>query len=341
MTDHAMPLTVLDPLDARIPQWGIDCLILRLCPFCATDNRSALMRPDKLPVAFCNTCGCWYVSDLPVTSEIKKLYDGYYHNHRPKDLSEKSVFQVLENAQKESKSDWQFQMLSRLLGGINRKRILDVGCGWGHFLLMARYAGADVVGCDLSPEACEFANKKLGITVYQSDLSSCISSVGDVDAIVMRDLIEHPVNPLLDIEAAYQILKPGGLILFLTPNGGEAGTDVESAKKWVGFRVDLEHLQYISPHTINWLAKVFDMRIEQLDAFGFPALKGIDELPKGIDELPKIRSRAVDIARDIAKRIPYTRTIIKALRAVKAEGNVSHPDLRLGSYHLFAVLRKV
>lgn len=332
-----MALTILEPLDARIPQWRIDRLIVRFCPFCGTDNQPVLMRPDKLSVAFCKTCGCWYVAGLPPASGIKKLYDGYYNTHRPTDLSEKRVFQLLENAHKESQSNWQLQTLPKLLSGIKHKRILDVGCGWGRFLLMARSAGADVVGCDLSPEACEFANNKLGITVYQSDLSSCMSSVGDVDAVVMRDLIEHPVKPLLDIQAAYRILKPGGLLLLHTPNGGEAGTDVETAKKWVGFRVDLEHLQYLSPRTMNWLAKILDMSIERLDAFGFPGLEGIDELPK----LPKGRSRTADQAIDIAKRIPYMNRMVKSLRALKAEVNGVHHDPRLGSYHLFAVLRKM
>jgi len=329
-----MALTVLEPLDARIPQWNLDGLTMRPCPFCGTDNETVLRRPDQLPIAFCNTCGCWYVTRLPSASEIRRVYDGYYHTHRPTDLSEKSVPRMLENARAASETDWQFRSLSGLLGGINGKRILDVGCGWGGFLLMARSTGADVVGCDLSPEACEFANNKLGITVYQSDLSSCMSSVGDVDAVVMRDIIEHPINPLIDMQAAYRILKPGGLLLFHTPNGGEAGTNIDTAREWVGFRVDLEHLQYLSPRTMNWLSRTLDMRIERLDAFGFPGLKGIDELPKR-------RSRTADRVRDIAKRIPYMRTMVKALRAVKAEVNGGHHDPCLGSYHLFAVLRKV
>jgi len=329
-----MKMVLLEPLDARIPQWDVDHLTSRLCPFCGTDNRSALIRPDKLPVAFCTSCGCWYVAELPSVLEIKKLYDGYYYTHRPTDLSEKSVPQMLENARAASKDDWQLQTLSKLLGGLGGKRILDVGCGYGRFLLMARSAGADVVGCDLSPEACEFANNRLGITVHQSELSSCMTSVGDVDAVVMRDLIEHPVEPLIDIQAACTVLKTGGLLLLHTPNGGEAGTDVETAKKWVGFRVDLEHLQYVSPRTVNWLSRKLDMRIERLDAFGFPGLKGIGKLPKR-------REKYSVRARYMAKRIPCMRTVVRTLRAVKAEVNGGHQDPRLGSYHLFAVLRKV
>lgn len=326
----------LEELDARIPRWNMDTLTKRDCPFCDAENEALLIRPDQLPVAFCTSCGCWYVAELPSVLEIKKLYDGYYYTHRPTDLSERSVPQILENARTASETDWQLHTLSQLLDGLGRKRILDVGCGWGNFLLMARSAGAEVIGCDLSPEACDFANNRLGITVHQSNLYSCSSSIGNVDAIVMRDLIEHPVNPLIDIQAACNILKPGGLLLLHTPNGGEAGINIEGAKKWVGFRVDLEHLQYLSPHTVNWLSKKYWLRIERLETSGFPGLKGIDKLPKR-KEKDFVRSSA----RKIIKTIPGMRGMVKTLRLLKTEVIGGYRDLRLGSYHLFAILRKV
>ncbi|NVM56923.1 MAG: class I SAM-dependent methyltransferase, partial [Desulfobacterales bacterium] len=182
-----MALPVLEALDARIPQWDLERLTKRLCPFCESENEPVLIRPDQLPVAFCRTCGCWYVAKLPSASEIKKLYDGYYHSHRPADLSEKNVSRMLANARRASQTDWQLHTLSQLLGGMDNKRILDVGCGWGHFLLMAKALGAQVVGCDLSPEACEFARNRLGLTVHQSDLDSYSSAIGNIDAVVMRD----------------------------------------------------------------------------------------------------------------------------------------------------------
>lgn len=323
-----MALIVLEPLDARIPEWNHERLTVRLCPFCGTDNQSLLMRPDKLPGAFCNTCGCWYVAKIPSTLDIEKQYDGYYHTHRPTDFSGKTASRMLKDTRKASETDWQLNTLSKLLGGIKGKRVLDVGCGFCRFLLLARSRGADVVGCDLSPEACGFANNKLGIKVHQSELHLCYSSIGNVDAVVMRDFIEHPVEPLIDIQAAVSILKPGGLLLLHTPNGGEAGTSVETAKKWVGFRVDLEHLQYLSPHTVNWLSRKTGLVIERLEAIGFPGLKGIDKLPTGGQNYVFISLR------EMAKNIPYMCKIVRALRTLKR-------DPRLGSYHLFTILRKV
>ena len=328
-----MPITVLKSLDARIPQWDMECLNARDCPFCGAENETILKRPDWLSVAFCNTCGCWYINTLPSISEIVKMYDGYYRTHRPTDLSEKSVARRVKNARTASGTNWQLHTLLKLYAGNGPMRILDVGCGFGQFLLEAKAGGADVVGCDLSPEACEFARERLGLPVHQSDLHSCSSSIGSVDVIVMRDLIEHPVNPLNDFQAACSILKPGGLILLYTPNGGEAGTSIETAMKWVGFRVDLEHLQYLSPHTINWLSQKYELNIERLETSGFPCLKGIGKLPKR-------RSETIHSVREFTKNIPGMRRVVKILRALKSAMIADSIIPRIGSYHLFSILRK-
>ena len=328
-----MTLTVLKPFDARIPEWDHGCLTVRHCPFCGAQNETVLKRPDRLPVAFCKTCGCWYIDKLPSVSDITKLYEGYYYSHRPVDLSEKGASQMIENARKASETDLRLHALMKLHTGSGLMRILDVGCGHGTFLLKAKSVGADVVGCDLSPEACEFANNTLGITVHQSELHLCASSIGKVDAVVMIDFIEHPINPLISIQAAYSILKQGGLLLIHTPNGGEAGTNIETAKKWVGFRVDLEHLQYLSPHTVNWLAQKYDLRIERLETSGFPGLKKIDDLSKR-------KPHTTSPAREIVKKIPGMREMVKTLRVLKTEIMGGNRSVN-GSYHLFTILRKV
>ncbi len=326
-----MTSVILKPLDVRIPKWDLGHLNPRNCPFCKASNKSVLKRPDQLPVAICKRCGCCYINHLPHLSDIIKLYDGYYHTQRPTDLSDKTVSRMVENASKASKTNWQLQTLLNLHTSRGQMRILDVGCGFGRFLLAARSLGADVVGCDLSPEACSFANNKLAITVYQSELHLCSSSIGSVDAVVMNDFIEHPADPLIEIQAAVSILKPGGLLLIHTPNGGEAGTTIETAINWVGFRVDLEHLQYLSPHTVNWLSQKYGLRIERLETSGFPGLNGIDSRRK---------PRSTSATKKIAGNIPGIRDLAKILRIIKAEISGDNRDLRLGSYHLFTIFRK-
>lgn len=339
-----MSLAILEPFDGRIPKWDLLSLTRRSCPFCRTDNQPAFKRPDHLSVAFCSTCACWYVDSIPTVNSIYSFYDGYYYNHYPvTDFSEKSVSYMIENAYKIAKSNKHINMLTKMLGGLHGKRLLDVGCGVGGFLLCARSLGADVIGCDLSPEACEFAINRLGISVYRSDLASCSSSIGKVDAVIMRDFIEHPVEPLIDIQAAISILNPGGILLILTPNGGEAGSNIETGKGWIGFRVDLEHLQYLSPKTINWLSKKYGFIIERIETYGFPNLKGFPNV-KEIEKLSSQMSgwsRALYAAKEMLKRIPGVHRSIRILRILKAEIAGEYPSkLNLGSYHLFAILKK-
>ncbi len=331
-----MDLINIEPLDARIPQWDLGNLHERSCPFCGTNNIPLLKRPDKLPLSCCNMCGCWYVSSIPPESSILELYKGYYTYHRPAMLSREKASVMIKNAKKLSNSNWQIQYLSKILGGLKGKQILEIGCGLCSFLLMAREKGADVIGCDLSSEASEFANKYLGINVHCSNLESCVSSIDKVDAVVMRDLIEHPIDPITVINDSIKILKPKGLILIYTPNGGEAGNNYLTGQKWVGFQVDLEHLQYLSTNTINWLARTKNMNIEYLTTYGFPGLKGIDELP-----YIKSHERILDRMKDIVKRIPYMKKIAKGIKTLKAEISSDYHDPQIGTYSLFSVLRKM
>lgn len=331
-----MEVPSLEKLDARVPNWEPEQLIIRNCPFCRMRNEAVLRRPDRLLVAFCESCGCWYVNYLPLLSKIIKQYDGYFNTHRPENLAIQRAIQLKANANKAGQKNWHLQTILKLVADNDHVRVLDVGCGVGDFLLQAKAFGADVVGCDLSPEACEFANSRLGITVYQSELHLCLSQIGSVDVVVMRDFIEHPVDPLINIQAAVGILKKGGLLLIHTPNGGEAGLTAESGKKWVGFRVDLEHLQYISAQTVNWLAEKFNLRIERLEVSGFPNLAGIDKLPTVNGE-----AEGINAVKKIISALPGVRKLKAVIRRIKNGKEEEFCDPRLGSYHLFTVLRKV
>lgn len=327
-------MLTLEKLDARIPKWDLDSLADRPCPYCSTKNMPRFQRPDLLPVSFCDFCGCWYISKLPPINAITSLYEGYFHSHRPTDLSKIGAMHLTNETSKTGQSNWQLQALMKAHTGNRPMRILDVGCGYGRFLLEARSIGAEVIGCDLSPEACVFMNNILSIPVYHAELHACQSTIGKVDAVVMRDFIEHPVHPMLDIQAAVNVLNPGGLLLLHTPNGGEAGTSTDTARAWVGFRVDLEHLQYLSPRTINYISDKYKLQIETLTTSGFPYLKGIDLSPQ-----QKSASNVAHLLKKSLKQFPGVHRIKKSVQQLFSAFKDPPSDPRLGSYHLFAILR--
>lgn len=110
------------------------------------------------------------------------------------------------------------------LGGLCRKKVLDVGCGGG--LLSEKFAGcgAVVTGIDLSAPAIEAARRHAQISGF--DIDYRVSSVEGLsasnperfDCVVCSEVLEH-VEVLSDfLRDVCPLLKEGGLFFFSTIN---------------------------------------------------------------------------------------------------------------------------
>ena len=202
-------------------------------------------------------------------------------------------------------------------------------------MLATSARGADVVGQDISAPACEFVRKRLGLQVYEVPFETCAELVGTVDAVVMIDLIEHLSDPRAALETAWGMLAPRGLLLLWTPNGGAAGASATTARSWVGFRVDLDHLQYFSPGTVMSLCRLHRWRVEHLETLGFP------EIQRGATASRPGLATARSAVRYYASRVPGARRLARGLGALVREVSAAGlPDARAGTYHLLAILRK-
>lgn len=102
--------------------------------------------------------------------------------------------------------------------------ILDLGCGHGALLHVARGSGyTNLLGIDNSP-AQVAAAKRLGIQgIHHGDLFEAIRTLPDAsrDVIVAFDVIEHfTKDELIDVtDEVLRVLKPGGRWIVHVPNG--------------------------------------------------------------------------------------------------------------------------
>ena len=206
------------------------------------------------------------------------------------------------------------------------------GAVWAAFCSRCSAEGAQPHGVEISREAREFARQHLGLPIYE-DLSHCLARTGPVDAIVLNDLVEHLVDPAELLGTAVMALRPGGVLAIWTPNGGAAGANLASAVEWVGFRVDLEHLQYLSTRTILLLAGKLGLTVEHLETTGFPRLTGIDRESKAPSWF-RTRLREAGIAVSLSPVGPMARALQETLTP---KGDL--PERTTGIYHLFAVLK--
>ncbi len=76
-------------------------------------------------------------------------------------------------------------------------RLLEIGCGYGHLLQLAKDRGADAVGVNISPEQVKYCNEN-GLRVYccsYRDLRDCSDWHGQFDGIIANGSLEHWVQP--------------------------------------------------------------------------------------------------------------------------------------------------
>jgi ubiquinone/menaquinone biosynthesis C-methylase UbiE len=105
--------------------------------------------------------------------------------------------------------------------------VLDVGCGIGHYLLhLAKDIGRGI-GIDFSEPMIATAiestedspwREKLDFRVDNAEQLSTVSE-SDIDIVMCVGAIEHMRKKRTILASAYRVLKPGGQIILLTPNG--------------------------------------------------------------------------------------------------------------------------
>lgn len=108
-----------------------------------------------------------------------------------------------------------------LLGNVQGKTVLDLGCGSGENLIPLRKRGANVIGVDISPELIELARQRLsnyGLDATLEVRSAYETALRDqsIDVVFCVALLHHLDLPLVCAEIR-RILRPGGLFLLQEP----------------------------------------------------------------------------------------------------------------------------
>lgn len=111
-------------------------------------------------------------------------------------------------------------------------RLLDVGCGNGWFLSLARQAGWTVQGIDFDQGAVQAARSR-GLDVSHGGIDSFDGMEQAFDVITLSHVIEHVHAPLDMLARLYRLLRPGGVIWLETPNLDSAGSR-RFGKAWRG-----------------------------------------------------------------------------------------------------------
>lgn len=114
-----------------------------------------------------------------------------------------------------------FEFALNYLGSIKeiRRRILDIGCGYGYFLKMALKRGWEPTGIEVVEDAVKSTQNKIGSkNIFKGKLKAACLSGNSFDAITLWDVIAIVDNPYDELQECYRLLKRGGIIGIRTRN---------------------------------------------------------------------------------------------------------------------------
>ena len=151
-------------------------------------------------------------------------------------------------------------------------RLLDVGCGGGYFLRIAKRLGAIEQGVEPSEYAAGIAQQQ-GLNVFCGTLEEFAATNIDsakFDVVTANHVIEHVPNPVETLQAMKQLLAPNGFIWIAVPN---AAYPINRAIKGRWHSADLPyHLMQFSPSSIAQAGRQAGLKLRRQYTESIPSI---------------------------------------------------------------------
>ena len=182
------------------------------CPNCSNAQSSVRYKLTDYNIVRCGRCGLLFNDQFPPKKSKEDSFSGAYYCG-----VQSRAFQFHGD---EYLKDPSVPVFRKWLSRLDRRggSLLDVGCGLGTFLGVARDEGWRVQGLDVSPFAAKTVKEKMGIDVFNGSLVDAPWADGSFDAITFWDSIEHVDRPKQYLEKALKLLKPDGVLVVATDN---------------------------------------------------------------------------------------------------------------------------
>jgi N-acylneuraminate cytidylyltransferase/CMP-N,N'-diacetyllegionaminic acid synthase len=235
----------IDDLIARFGRIPDELLTSRPCPTCGATEATLESEKDHLRIVRCESCDLVYVTPTFDETHYQSVYASQAYQDIVRDLGINSHEYRVSRFGTE-----RIGMMSQFLRVAPDRppRFLDVGCSTGFVVEAAKQAGWEAIGIDLNPSAIDYGQSR-GLDLRTVPLESAGFAPGSFDAIGLFDVVEHLLDPGRTVQAAFDLLTPGGILFLYVPNYDSASRLLMGAK--AHFIWPTHHLNYYTPSTIG------------------------------------------------------------------------------------------
>ncbi|MBK9255868.1 MAG: class I SAM-dependent methyltransferase [Saprospiraceae bacterium] len=208
------------------------------CPVCSGQNlqvKDWVLR-NNYQLGVCIDCGFKFTQPRP---NLNFLID-YYNSISSVRFYKHTNEETLKDTKKLHKAFKKYAP--------NGKRVLEIGCSTAYYLHGLKLRGYEVVGTELSEDACNLARKWYNVEVYASEYPPK-EYLQTFDIIILHHVIEHVIDPRDFLAKACEYLNKDGIVIIETPNVNSMGISV--FKQHYPVLCPPGHLNYFSPATLT------------------------------------------------------------------------------------------
>ncbi|MFA5007895.1 MAG: class I SAM-dependent methyltransferase [Candidatus Omnitrophota bacterium] len=240
-----------------------------ICPVCESNNWDRIYRINEWDINECKTCHFAIIDPLPVRERRGEYYceeKVIVRNIKKKTLSKKisgALKKFFSKAAKRNKSKIFFDKFCKYLAP--GAKVLDVGCGDGSFLRLAKskFVGS---GIEISTYLAGLAGKDSDLKIFSGDFLT--TDTNEIyDGICMISLLEHLDSPQRALKKCFDNLNKGGVLLLKTVNYSCLNRKIKRGG-WTGFRPP-DHIVYFTPKNLTRMLRKVGFRKIRISSWPF------------------------------------------------------------------------
>jgi len=234
------------------------------CNLCGSDKyRVIYSMPDTryfidewFNVVECTNCGLGFVNPRPTNSEMSKYYPSIFYDYF------------------ERERDYHLRRYSaeaKFLQGIaseGHRLLLDLGCANGDFPRFMQKLGWKVEGVEVSQKSRTITDFK----VYKQDFREIEVYEPCYDAITAWAVLEHVHDPMAYFKKAAQVLKSGGVFVFLVTNFGSLSSRclfLEDVPRHLYFFTEGTIKKYLEESSFDFVKAYYSNKIYSMRPINF------------------------------------------------------------------------
>ena len=234
------------------------------CPWCDSDKtqmhlwvKDLFLTGEAFEIQECLKCGLLFTEPRPDPNSIGKYYQSeeYYSHQENKNGFIPRIYETVKGFNQKKK----YKLATK---GMNKGRMLEIGCGAGDFLKVMENKGWNCTGIEPSENAKAIAIKKVKAQLYNpEDINSLPNE--SFDLITMWHVLEHVDNLKEEIMHLERLLKKGGRLVLALPNFKSA--DAEYYREyWAAYDVP-RHFNHFCRESINNIFKNTTLKLKKTD----------------------------------------------------------------------------